>query len=78
MTTQPPLFPAPPRKPKPPTRFELESRRRGAPFEVEGKRWRGNRAERRRRERAEAKFTVDPHGVALLNEIIGKAVRRVS
>lgn len=29
------------------TRFEQETRRRGGPFEVEGKRWRAARAQRR-------------------------------
>lgn len=51
--------------PKPPTRFELESRRRGAPFEVQGKR-------RRARSQAEdlgPQTPEDRANLAHLNEL---------
>ena len=46
-------------KPKPPTKFEIESRRRGAPFEVQGKKWGVARKAKRAKSQTEGDLPKD-------------------
>ena len=62
-------------KPKPPTAFELESRRRGAPFMVAGRRWRMEKARNaanavQRLEEAPQRPTVASRGLRRIGDIL--------